>query len=107
MSSSATELREVRARSLEIHEDTLVVDFVDGRTMTIPIVWYPRLWYGSAEERMHFELLDEGRYIHWPDLDEDLSVDGLVAGRRSGESANRSRSGWPPEGNEPFIMARD
>ena len=91
MSSSVTEVREPRARSLDIRGDTLVVDFVDGRTMTIPILWYPRLWYGTAEERGHFELLDEGRYIHWPDLDEDLSVDGLVAGRRSGENAESLR----------------
>ena len=88
MNSSATELREARAQSLEVLGDTLVVNFVDGRTMTVPIIWYPRLWYGTAEEREHFELLDEGRYIHWPDLDEDLSVEGLVAGRHSGESAD-------------------
>jgi len=69
------------------------VELVDGRTMTVPIVWYPRLWYGTAEERAHFELLDEGRYVHWPDLDEDLTIDGMVAGRRSAESA-RSLSKW-------------
>lgn len=50
MSSSATDIREARAQSLEVRGDTLVVDFVDGRTMTVPIVWYPRLWYGTAEE---------------------------------------------------------
>jgi len=86
MSSLATEVREVRAQSVEVREDTLLVSFVDGRTMTVPIIWYPRLWYGTAAERAHFELLDDGRYIHWPDLDEDLSMDGLVAGRRSGET---------------------
>jgi hypothetical protein len=86
MSSSATEVRVVRAQSVEVREDTLLVDFVDGRSMTVPIIWYPRLWYATAAERAHFELLDDGRYIHWPDLDEDLSMDGLVAGRRSGET---------------------
>ncbi len=56
--------------------------------MTVPILWYPRLWYGTPEERSHFELLDDGRYVHWPDLDEDLTIEGMVAGRRSGESRN-------------------
>ena len=87
MSFSATDVRDARAKAVEVQEDTIVLDLVDGRTMTVPIVWYPRLWYGAKEERAHFELLDEGRYIHWPDLDEDLSVDGIVAGRRSGENA--------------------
>jgi len=93
MSSSATEIREARAQSLEVRGDTIFVDLVDGRTMTVPILWYPRLWYGTAEERAHFELLDEGRYVHWPDLDEDLTIDGMVAGRRSGESP-KSLSKW-------------
>jgi hypothetical protein len=84
MSSSPTEVRDARAQAIEVREDTIAVDLVDGRTMTVPIVWYPRLWYGTKEERNHFEILDEGRYIHWPDLDEDLSIDGMVAGRRSG-----------------------
>ena len=87
MSFSATEVRDVQARAVEIQKDTIVLDLVDGRTMTVPIVWYPRLWYSSTIERANFELLDEGRYIHWPDLDEDLSVQGIVAGRRSVESA--------------------
>ena len=63
------------------------MDLVDGRTVTVPLAWYPRLWYGNAEERSHFELIGDGHYIHWPDLDEDLTVAGILAGRRSGESA--------------------
>ena len=91
MSFSSTEVGGTRAQGVEIREDTIVLNLVDGRTMTVPIVWYPRLWYGTKEERAHFELLDEGRYIHWPDLDEDLSIDGMVAGRRSGETADSLR----------------
>ena len=91
MSISATEVRDAQAQAVEVRGDTIFLDLVDGRTMTVPIVWYPRLWYGTKEERANFELLDEGRYIHWPELDEDLSIDGMVAGRRSGENAESLR----------------
>ncbi len=91
MSFSSTEVLDARAQTVEVKEDTIVLDLVDGRTMTVPIVWYPRLWYGTKEERAHFELLDEGRYIHWPELDEDLSIEGMVGGRRSGENAESLR----------------
>jgi hypothetical protein len=91
MSFSSTEVLDARAQAVEVKEDTAALDLADGRTMTVPIIWYPRLWYATKEERAHFELLDEGRYIHWPDLDEDLSIDGMVAGRRSGENAESLR----------------
>ena len=82
MSILATEIQEARAQGVEVREDDLVVDLVDGRTVTVPVAWYPRLWYGSPEERARFEIIGDGAYIHWPDLDEDLTV----AGRRSGEN---------------------
>jgi hypothetical protein len=78
---------EARAQAVEIREDSLFVELADGRTMTVPLVWYPRLWYGTKEERAHFEILGGGTYIHWPSLDEDLTIAGMLAGRRSGESA--------------------
>ena len=59
---------------------------VDGRTIIAPLSWYPRLWYGKPEERANFDIIGDGAIIHWPDLDEDLSVSGILAGRRSGES---------------------
>lgn len=86
MDSSAIETQETRARSVSVSDDALVVDLVDGRTLIVPLVWYPRLWHGTPEERRHLELFGDGTYIHWPDLDEDLTVAGLLAGRRSGES---------------------
>ena len=91
MSFSPTEVRDARAQAVDVQEDTIRLDLVDGRHDDGPALWYPRLWYGTTEERAHFELLDEGRYIHWPDLDEDLSIDGMVAGRRSGENAESLR----------------
>lgn len=86
MSTSAIEIQEAHAQNIKIDEDNLVVDLVDGRTITVPLAWYPRLWYGNKQERAHFEIIGDGAYIHWPDLDEDLTVIGILAGRRSGES---------------------
>lgn len=87
MNSLAIEIQEARAQSLTITEDALQVDLADGRTIIAPLLWYPRLWHGTPEERNHFEIIGNGAYIHWPDLDEDLSVSGILAGRRSGERA--------------------
>ena len=86
MSSLAAEKREPRARSVAVTEESLTVDLVDGRTIIVPLVWYPRLWHGTNQERNRFEIFGDGAYIHWPDLDEDLTVDGLLAGLPSGEN---------------------
>ena len=86
MNSLETEIQEPKAKSIKISDDSLSVDLFDGRTIIVPLLWYPRLWHGSNEERNNFELIDEGSIIHWPDLDEDLSLSGIVAGRKSGES---------------------
>ncbi len=87
MTSSAVELQDARAVRLIVSDEALTVDLVDGRTIIVPLAWYPRLWHGTPAERNHFEFLADGAFIHWPDLDEDLSVAGLLAGRRSGESS--------------------
>ena len=86
MSSLAAEKREPRARNVAVTEDSLTVDLVDGRTIIVPLVWYPRLWHGTPGERNRFEIFRDGAYIHWPELDEDLTVAGLLAGLRSGEN---------------------
>jgi hypothetical protein len=86
MTSSDVNMQEARAQHMTVSEDALTVDLMDGRTLIVPLVWYPRLWHGTPEERSHFEIFGDGRFIHWPDLDEDLSVAGLLAGRHSGES---------------------
>lgn len=86
MSSLVIEVEEAHAQQVSVSQDSLMVDLVDGRTIIVPVVWYPRLWHGTPEERNHFEIIGDGTIIHWPDLDEDLSVAGLLAGRRSGES---------------------
>lgn len=86
MSSLAAEKREPRARNVAVTEDSLTVDLVDGRTIIVPLAWYPRLRHGTPEERNCFEIFGDGTYIHWPDLDEDLTVAGLLAGLPSGEN---------------------
>ena len=80
-------MRHPRGKSVKVSDEGLTVDLVDGRTITVPLGWFPRLWHGTPQERKHFEISADGAYIHWPDLDEDLTVAGLLAGQRSGESA--------------------
>jgi hypothetical protein len=86
MSSSGIEIQEARAQELQINEDSMFVELADGRALIVPLAWFPRLWYGTAKERENFEIIGDGSNLHWPDLDEDVSITGLLAGRRSGES---------------------
>ena len=71
----------------------LIVDLADGRTLIVPLEWYPRLLYGSRKERQNWQILADGDTIEWPDLDEHIGIDGLLTGRRSGES-RRSLHRW-------------
>jgi hypothetical protein len=81
------------AVSVTCTADALTVVLADGRTLSVPLSWYPRLLHGRPRERGNWELIGEGDGIHWPDLDEDVSVEGLLAGRRSGET-KRSLERW-------------
>lgn len=91
MSSSVTDIQEARAQAAKVSGEALEVDLVDGRTIIVPLIWFPRLWHGTPQERNHFEIVGDRAYIHWPDLDEDLTVVGLLAGRQSGESPQSLR----------------
>ena len=84
--SSSAETSTPRAQDVRIADDGLTVMLLDGRTVTVPLSWYPRLANGSSAERLNWQLLGGGHGIHWPDLDEDISVEALLAGRPSGES---------------------
>jgi hypothetical protein len=88
------------ADAVEVHatDDRLVVELEDGRTISLPLSWYPRLLHGRPEERNNYQLIGGGSGIHWPDLDEDLSVEDLLAGHRSQES-QRSLQRWLEERN--------
>ena len=74
------------AQRVTLTDDTLAVDLVDGRTVSVPLLWYPRLAHGTKAERANWRLIGRGEGIHWPDLDEDINVAGLLAGRSSGET---------------------
>lgn len=82
MSSSVPEVRPL-ARNVVVSEDELTVELADGRRISAPLVWFPRLLAAAAAERQDWELLGDGEGIHWPSVDEDLSVAGLLAGARS------------------------
>jgi hypothetical protein len=69
-----------------VTDDSLVVDLADGRTVSVPMAWYPRLMYGTPEERSHWRIIGKGEGIHWPDLDEDISVENILFGKPSGET---------------------
>jgi hypothetical protein len=77
---------EPAAAAVAISEDRFTVDLVDGRSLVVPLDWYPRLLHGTAAERENWCLLGDGYAIEWPDLDEHIGVEGLLAGHRSRES---------------------
>ena len=87
MNSSET-LEKNRASYVLVTDKELVVDLVDGRRISVPLDWFPRLLNGSHIERSEYEFIGKGTGIHWPQLDEDISVKDLLMGRRSLESAN-------------------
>ena len=73
--------RDERAMDVRFANDQLIVDLRDGRTIATPIIWYPRLRDATPEQRANWRLIGSGGGIHWPDVDEDLSVEGMLAGR--------------------------
>jgi hypothetical protein len=91
MSTSAKQLRQALAQDLSVTEDALSVDLSDGRTITVPLAWFPRLAHGTPEERANWRFVGHGEGIHWPELDEDIGIASLLAGRRSGESQESLR----------------
>ena len=93
MNPSAIEIRTILALRVEVTEDTLTVHLSDGRTISAPVMWYPRLEHGTPEERNKYEFNGGGLGIHWPDLDEDISVENLLRGQPSGES-QKSLQRW-------------
>jgi len=97
MTSSPTDTHLGLARAVRVTDETLIVGLADGRSLSVPIAWYPRLLHGAPAERAEWRLVGQGEGIHWPRLDEDISVDALLAGRRSGES---------PESLQRWLAAR-
>ncbi len=86
MRISTAEVAVPVAEGVSVSEDTLTVELSDGRTIAVPLAWFPRLVHGTQAERSHWRLIGKGSGIHWEELDEDISVEGLLLGRPSGES---------------------
>lgn len=87
MNSLTVELLEIPTiQKLDITDEALTVDLSDGRTISVPLVWYPRLMHGSNQERGNYRFISGGSGIHWNDLDEDISTQNLIIGQPSGES---------------------
>lgn len=93
MTISAPELNLPRATNVTLSGDALSVDLSDGRSLSVPLSWYPRLLDATAAERCNWRMIGGGIGIQWPDIEEDLSVEGLIAGRPSQESS-RSLERW-------------
>ncbi len=87
MTTSVTETTTPLATAVAVTDDTLTVELTDGRSISVPLAWYPRLLHANAKERGKWQLIARGEGIHWPDVDEDISVSSLIAGRPSAESA--------------------
>ena len=86
MSISTVEIEIPSALNVAVTQDTLSVDLSDGRTISAPLAWFPRLLHATAAERKKWRLIGKGQGIHWEGIDEDISVEGLLAGKPSGES---------------------
>jgi hypothetical protein len=100
MSSSPADGKPGLVQKVNVSDDFLTVDLTDGRTVSVPTNWFPRLSHGSEAERRNWRLIGRGEGIHWPDLDEDISVESLLAGRADcpGDSNAREaffRAMWP------------
>ena len=86
MTTLTTEINIACATNLTVSEDSLTVELEDGRTVSVPTAWYPRLSHATESERNNLRMIGQGDGFHWPDLDEDISVQNILTGKSSGES---------------------
>ncbi len=101
MTISAVKLDISDAVDVSVTDDTLTVELSDGRTISVPIEWYPRLVHGTLEECNNWRIIGGGQGIHWEDLDEDISIEGLIAGSPSGESHSSFKK-WLAQRNSAY-----
>lgn len=92
MTISPLEIVVPKATSVTVTDESLSVELSDGRSISVPLAWYPRLLHATVEERAHWRLIGRGEGIHWPDVEEDLSIESLLAGRPSAESSSSLRT---------------
>jgi hypothetical protein len=100
MSSSEVEAREALATHVKLSDDTVSLELSDGRTISAPLAWYPRLAHATPQERGSWRLIGGGRGIHWPAIDEDISVANLLAGQPSAESQSSFKK-WMASRTKP------
>ena len=105
MNTLTLEPPSVCIQDINVTSSTLTIDLSDGRSISAPLVWYPRLLNASTKERNHWELIGEGDGVHWPDLDEDLSMEGIIQGRPSYES-QKSFKRWLSEREKKGLTRR-
>lgn len=91
--SLAIDTEQLQITFVNADETTLTISLSDGRRLSLPLEWYPRLKHGTPAERNNWRVIGRGEGVHWPDLDEDLSLEGFLAGRKSGESKS-SLKAW-------------
>jgi len=91
MNTFQIDLRALRAQNLTFGEDDLIVELADGRTISVPLAWFPRLFHAAPAERANWRWIGGGIGIHWSELDEDIAVEDLLLGRPSGESQESLR----------------
>ncbi len=106
MSSSTVDGRGALATRVDVSEDTVSVELADGRTVAAPLAWYPRLAHASAEECAIWRLIGGGQGIHWPEVDEDISVANLLAGQPSTESQSSFKK-WLAGRAKPVRTRKD
>jgi hypothetical protein len=93
MTSLPIEIQTAQAQDIQVTDEALIVELEDGRTISVPLAWYPRLLHGKASERANWRLIGKGEGVHWPELDEDIKVEHLLLGKPSGES-RKSLQQW-------------
>jgi hypothetical protein len=98
MTTSTTEIRLADAVGVHVTDEVLTVDLSDGRSVSVPTAWFPRLANATSSERDNWRFIGTGQGLHWPDLDEDLSVEGILAGRASARARGRWSGGWSSAG---------
>ena len=86
MNSLTADFRIAVAQEVSVTRDSLTIELTDGRAVSAPLAWYPRLLHGKPSDRAHWRLIGNGEGIHWPELDEDISVENVLQGQPSGES---------------------
>ena len=106
MSTLAIELEIPDAIDVLVTDDTLSVELSDGRTISVPVDWYPRLTHATERQKANWRIIGRGDGIHWEDIDEDISVGALLAGKPSGESLS-SLKAWLDNRQSAFCVTEE